>query len=71
MGIAIGALLGVSLALTGVWIGLRLYPDFPITIPWWSLVAAIGVGILTGLIFGVLPARRAAALEPVEALSRR
>lgn len=68
---AIGALLGVMLALIGTWTSLRLYPDFPVTIPWWSLIAAIGVGMLTGLIFGVLPARRAAGLEPVEALSRR
>jgi putative ABC transport system permease protein len=68
---AIGALLGVLLALIGTWTSLRLYPDFPVTIPLWSLAAAIGVGMLTGLVFGVLPARRAAGLEPVEALSRR
>ncbi len=68
---AIGAMLGVLLALIGTWTSLRLYPDFPVTIPWWSVIAAIGVGMLTGLIFGVLPARRAAGLEPVDALSRR
>jgi putative ABC transport system permease protein len=42
-----------------------------VTIPWWALTAATLVGVLTGLVFGVLPARRAAGLEPVEALSRR
>jgi putative ABC transport system permease protein len=68
---AIGALLGVLLALIGTWTSLRLYPDFPVTIPLWALAAAIGVGMLTGLVFGVLPARRAAGLKPVEALSRR
>ncbi len=67
----IGSLLGVLLALFGTWISLRLYPNFPVTIPWWALSAAIGVGLITGLVFGVLPARKAAALEPVEALSRR
>ena len=67
----IGSLLGVALALFGTWVSLRLYPNFPVTIPWWALSAAIGVGLITGLVFGVLPARKAAALEPVEALSRR
>ena len=68
---AIGAILGVMLALAGAWTCRRLYPDFPVTIPIWSLVAAVAVGMLTGLIFGILPARRAAGLEPVDALSRR
>jgi putative ABC transport system permease protein len=67
----IGSFLGVVLALVGTWASLRFYPNFPVTIPWWALTAATGVGVLTGLVFGVLPARRAASLEPVEALSRR
>ena len=67
----IGSGLGVVLALVGTWASLRFYPNFPVTIPWWALTAATLVGVLTGLVFGVLPARRAAGLEPVEALSRR
>lgn len=67
----IGSFLGVVLALVGTWASLRFYPNFPVTIPWWALTAATLVGVLTGLVFGVLPARRAASLEPVEALSRR
>jgi len=67
----IGSFLGVLLALVGTWASLRFYPNFPVTIPWWALTAATLVGVLTGLVFGVLPARRAAGLEPVEALSRR
>ncbi|MFY9708186.1 MAG: ABC transporter permease [Desulfobacterales bacterium] len=67
----IGSFLGVLLALVGTWASLRFYPNFPVTIPWWALIAATIVGLLTGLVFGVLPARRAAGLEPVEALSRR
>lgn len=68
---SIGSLMGVVLALVGTWATRRFYPDFPVTIPWWALIAATGVGLLTGLVFGALPARRAAGLEPVEALSRR
>ncbi|MGB5615519.1 MAG: ABC transporter permease [Desulfobacterales bacterium] len=67
----IGSFLGVVLALVGTWASLRFYPNFPVTIPGWALTAATVVGVLTGLVFGVLPARRAAGLEPVEALSRR
>ena len=66
-----GAAFGLVLAFLGT-LGLaRAFPDFPIMIPFWALGAATGVSLLTGLVFGVLPARRAAKLDPVQALSRR
>jgi putative ABC transport system permease protein len=67
----IGAAIGLILAFFGTWALARTFPSFPITISVWSLFAAIGVAILTGLVFGILPARRAAKLDPVQALSRR
>jgi putative ABC transport system permease protein len=39
-------------------------------ITWWSIVLALGVSVGVGLLFGVLPARRAGRLDPVEALRR-
>ena len=39
--------------------------------PLWALLAAPLVAIAFGVLFGVLPARRAAALAPVQALARR
>jgi putative ABC transport system permease protein len=66
-----GAIIGVGVAFSGVWFLEQLFPDFPLAIPLWSFVAAIGVALFTGLLFGVLPARRAAALDPVVALSGR
>ena len=67
----IGAAIGLILAFFGTWAIARAYPSFPITNSVWSLFAAVGVALLTGLVFGILPARRAAKLDPVQALSRR
>ena len=67
----IGAVFGLILAFFGAWALSRLFPSFPIQVPFCALGAAVGVSLLSGLIFGVLPARRAAKLDPVQALSRR
>ncbi len=45
-----------------------LPPEFSVPVPWISIVLAIGVSCLTGLIFGFLPANRAAKLQPTESL---
>ena len=67
----IGAAVGLMTSAGGKWIIARLFPAFPVTVPAWAPVAAVGVALFTGLLFGTLPARRAAALDPVAALSRR
>jgi len=66
-----GAIIGVGVAFSGTWLLERIFPEFPLSIPLWSFAAAITVAMVTGLLFGVLPARRAAALDPVFALSGR
>jgi putative ABC transport system permease protein len=66
-----GACCGVVLGIAGVWMGRRLYPEFPLTVPLWSVGAAVALALAMGFLFSVLPARRAAALDPVRALSRR
>jgi putative ABC transport system permease protein len=40
----------------------------PAEVTWWSVALALGVSVAVGLIFGVLPARRAGRLDPVVAL---
>jgi len=66
-----GALLGMLLAGGGILLLQQLFPSFPIAAPLWAPLAAVGVAVATGLVFGVMPARRAARLDPVLALSRR
>jgi putative ABC transport system permease protein len=40
----------------------------PAKITWWSVVLAIGLGAGVGVLFGVYPSRRAARLDPIDAL---
>jgi macrolide transport system ATP-binding/permease protein len=44
--------------------------DFPMIFSTFSIVAAIAVSSAIGIVFGFLPARSAAHLNPVEALAR-
>ncbi len=66
-----GALLGWLAGQLGVWALARAYPQVPIGAPLWAIAAALGIALVTGVAFGILPARRAARLDPVIALSRR
>lgn len=68
---AAGAALGVLIAAAGILALRHLFPAFPIAAPAWAPLAAVGVAVATGLLFGVLPARRAARLDPVRALTGR
>ncbi len=49
----------------------RLWPAFPAATPAWAVAAALGVSIGVGILFGMLPARRATRLDPVRALQGR
>jgi putative ABC transport system permease protein len=66
-----GAGVGLLLGQLGVWGGRALYPDFPLMVPPWAMFAAAGVAVGASLLFALLPARRAARLDPVEALAGR
>jgi macrolide transport system ATP-binding/permease protein len=64
---AVGGVLGVlaGLAVAGAARGLGQ----PVVFSWAPVVLAFGSAFLTGLLFGYLPARKAAAMDPVVALS--
>jgi len=40
----------------------------PARVTWWSVVLAVSLGASVGVLFGVYPARRAAQLDPIDAL---
>ena len=67
----VGAFMGLLLSAAGLLLMERLFPSFPLAAPLWAPLAAVGVALSAGLILGVMPARQAARLDPVTALSRR
>jgi len=66
-----GALLGYLLGQAGAALIRQLYPIFPAYPPDWAVLAGLGTSLITGILFGVLPARQAARLDPVESLAKR
>lgn len=65
----VGAALG-ALAGTGVAVGVAHAMKWPPHLPLGPVLIAIAFGGGVGVLFGFLPARRAAALDPIEALRR-
>ncbi len=62
-----GGLIGVLLGVGGALVASRLL-GWPAALSWPAIVGAVIFAGLVGLVFGVQPARKAAALHPVEAL---
>jgi putative ABC transport system permease protein len=68
---AAGAIVGTAIGWAGAALIGVAYPVLEVRAPAWAVIAAFVTSIGTGLLFGALPARRAARLDPVQALSRR
>jgi putative ABC transport system permease protein len=64
----LGGVLGVVIAVIVSFVVRLLVPGIPASIPAWAVIAGLTVSTGIGLIFGVWPARKAANLDPIEAL---
>ena len=64
---AVGGVLGILVGMLGGEV-LKSMLNIKAGPPLWSAVVATGASICIGLVFGVIPANRAARLDPVEAL---
>jgi putative ABC transport system permease protein len=62
-----GGLLGVLIGIGGPWYASLVY-EMPVPISGASVVVAFGVSVAVGLFFGLYPARKAAAMNIVDAL---
>jgi len=66
-----GAVSGLVAAFASVYLFNSQVEALSLVVPLWAPLAATTVSVLTGLVFGLLPALRAARLDPVIALSGR
>ena len=66
-----GGLVGLGSGWAAVVAFVQVYPTFPAATPVWAVVASLVMSMVVGVFFGVVPARRAAHLDPVEALVGR
>ncbi len=64
----IGGIAGLVIGTGGAWLLERIIPALPTHTPWSYVVMAELLAASVGIIAGVLPARRAANLDPIEAL---
>ena len=59
----VGSIVGLALPLS-----IRLFTDYALPISGWSVVIALTAATVVGVVFGTVPATRAAQMDPVEAL---
>jgi putative ABC transport system permease protein len=64
---ASGGLAGVLIA-WGLAVAVRKFTPVPTVVPVYSVIIAVLLSTTVGLFFGIYPARRAAMLDPIEAL---
>ena len=62
-----GAMIGIGLGITAAKV-VEWKTPLPAAVAPWSLVAATMLGLVVGVISGVMPARKASRLDPIEAL---
>jgi putative ABC transport system permease protein len=65
---SVGGLVGVLFGYALTYVA-SMHPQMvDVSVPWWSVVLALGFSAGTGVLFGVIPAFKAAILHPIDAL---
>jgi len=64
---SVGGVLGIILG-ASIGLGVHYATGFPVSMPWWSFAIGFGFSGSVGVFFGLVPAIRAARLDPIEAL---
>ncbi len=65
----LGGLVGLGLGYLLGFAASQMIPDFPAAVvPWWAILMALGFSSLVGIVFGIMPAAKAANLNPIDAL---
>ena len=59
----VGSIVGLAVPYS-----IRLFTDYQLPISYWSVVIALTAAVLVGVVFGTVPATRAAQMDPVESL---
>ncbi len=65
---SLGGILGIGVGVGGASVLSLLFAYLPTRISLWSILMAFGFSASVGIFFGVYPARRAALLDPIQAL---
>jgi putative ABC transport system permease protein len=63
----LGGLVGIALGVAIAYGSATIF-QFPFLVSIWSVVAGFGLSMIVGLVAGVIPARSAAKLDPIQAL---
>lgn len=63
----VGGLLGVILGIVGVFL-LASFTSWEPVITYWAVSVSLVISCMTGIVFGLYPARRAALMDPINAL---
>lgn len=67
---ATGCSVGLMVGYLGAFTVGAMYPKFPAPVPLWGAAGAVCIALVCSLVFSAVPARRAARLDPVLALSK-
>jgi putative ABC transport system permease protein len=64
---SLGGILGIMLG-SAIGLTVNFFAGFPVSLPWWSFALGLAFSGTVGIFFGIMPAMKAARLDPIEAL---